>query len=310
LEANRHCWGHNWAGQLGTDGIPLAAVRLDAGDVAWYEGLTAFKDGRVLSSQPSSQAFRVDDLCGNRIISEGALFSFDALGGSTRIGPVPTDASLKQTSLSAFSNSCCVFSASRGMESNCAQPSVAPREQLLEWQQIDARNFECGVLLDGGVICAGDPGQHRLGLADAAATRGSPVLPAVSSLRLVGLGGCALTLGGEVWCWGDVMGRTEPSPIPGLLRPVRQLECSFGGAHCCALTGSNGVQCWGDNSARQLGSAGPSTFVPRRVAIGGPVTRLSRFAQCVVLTSGEVECWGAYARKGLQESEAPIRVIH
>ncbi|MDP2271622.1 MAG: hypothetical protein Q8N23_14920 [Archangium sp.] len=316
------CWGYNPAGQLGTDGLPLAAVRRDGGDVAWYEGTgftmeTAFKDGGVVTaprsgSQPGSQlstAFRVDDLCGNLIISEGALFSFDAMGVSTRIGAVPTDASLEQALIQTFGTSCCTFSASQGMASTCREvPSVATREQLRAWQRHDFRQFECGVLMDGGVVCSGDPRAHQLGLADAGATSGSPVLPAARSLELVNSGACALTLSGEVWCWGDSMGRTEPSPIPGLLRPVRQLEC--GDLHCCALTGSNGVQCWGDNSARQLGSAGPSTFVPRRVAIGGPVTRLSRFAQCVVLTTGEVECWGNYAREGLTQSEAPIRVIH
>jgi hypothetical protein len=316
------CWGYNMAGQLGTDGLPLAAVRLEVGDVAWYEGSgltmqTAFKDGGVLTgprtgSQPVTQvstAFRVDDLCGNLIISDGALFSFDRLGVSTLIGPVPSDASLEDALIETYGTSCCVFSASQGMASTCRLvPAAAPREQLRAWQKHDSRQFECGVLHDAGVVCSGDPRGHRLGLPDAGATSGSPVLPAARSLALVNSGACALTLSGDVWCWGDSMGRSEPSPIPGLLRPVRQLEC--GDLHCCALTGSNSVQCWGDNSARQLGSAGPSTFVPRRVAIGGPVTRLSRFGQCVVLTSGEVECWGNFALQGLTQSEAPLRVIH
>lgn len=80
-----------------------------------------------------------------------------------------------------------------------------------------------------------------------------PVPPAVS-VALAGDAGCALTVNGDVWCWGQYF---QPYPrqlrrIDGLPLPARVIRA--GGQHHCAILTDDTVWCWGDAGSGQRGS--------------------------------------------------------
>ena len=92
---------------------------------------------------------------------------------------------------------------------------------------------------------------------------------------------CAVTVSGEVRCWGyDGSGRTMP---PVGLAPVAQI--SLGSAHSCALTVSGQVRCWGENTN---GKSTPPADL-------GPVAQLGSgdAHSCALTVLGQPRCWGS-----------------
>ena len=79
---------------------------------------------------------------------------------------------------------------------------------------------------------------------------------------------CAVTSGGEVWCWGngrdgrlgngDEFKRFRPTKVlarAGSTEPLRGIiAVSAGGRHSCALTALGEIKCWGRGSSGQLGN--------------------------------------------------------
>jgi alpha-tubulin suppressor-like RCC1 family protein len=72
---------------------------------------------------------------------------------------------------------------------------------------------------------------------------------------------CALTISGEVVCWGwnawgqlgngTTTGGTAPTAVTGL--SGKAISIAAGGAFTCAVLASGGVDCWGYNATGQLG---------------------------------------------------------
>ncbi len=138
-------------------------------------------------------------------------------------------------------------------------------------------------------------------------------LPAATQLALGTAGtcnahSCALTLDGEVYCWGEnrwgQLGdgsappaqlpcvRPTPARVPGLSQ-IRQLAA--GGGHTCALRADGRVFCWGSNDAGQLGDG---TTLQRRSPVevqgltGVEALALGGQHSCA-LAHGAASCWGA-----------------
>ena len=162
----------------------------------------------------------------------------------------------------------------------------------------------CALLATGTVRCWGDNPHGQLG-DGTTTTRTTPVdvtgLPA--GVRAISTGGyhtCALTTGGDVWCWGGLLGSGTPKdtsvPVEVSGLPGSAAAISAGMVDTCALMSGGDVECWGDNAYRELGPAastsgrGPVVIsgLPaaiRAVAAGGAHT-------CVVTAAGTVMCWG------------------
>ncbi|MBK8050972.1 MAG: hypothetical protein IPK16_30065 [Anaerolineales bacterium] len=86
----------------------------------------------------------------------------------------------------------------------------------------------------------------------------------ISGVQSTGAGGlhtCALTIDGEVMCWGgngsSQLGdgtntdRWTPGGVTGLTSGMGSIGVGFN--HTCAVTAANGVKCWGGNSRGELG---------------------------------------------------------
>lgn len=139
---------------------------------------------------------------------------------------------------------------------------------------------------------------------------------------------CALTIAGDVMCWGEgaygklgnglTSNSASPVKVQGLA-PGSVVEVGAGSAFSCARLTDATVKCWGRNNFAQLGTGDTvDSLVPVSVTgIGASVAQLSvgsNFA-CVVTTSGGAKCWGSNAggRLGngtaVTQSGAPVDVV-
>lgn len=158
-------------------------------------------------------------------------------------------------------------------------------------------------------------------------------LPAISdsatnsSALVLALGhshSCVLIDGGvRCWGWGYVLGtgsntnRTTPAWVSGLSSGVKAIAAGVG--HTCALLDSGAVRCWGRNTAGQLGDGTEvDSLVPVDVSgLGGSVKALAAGGDhtCVVLDTGNVQCWGLNANGqlgaggGLYQTGVPHDVV-
>jgi len=117
---------------------------------------------------------------------------------------------------------------------------------------------------------------------------------------------CAVTVGGQAFCWGwngggqlgDGSYDTRPSPVAvANLERGEVATVAAGGAHNCALTKKGGVKCWGENSLGQMGdgSIGAAHLVPSGVtALESDVVSIAAgfFHTCAATSDGAVKCWG------------------
>jgi alpha-tubulin suppressor-like RCC1 family protein len=166
----------------------------------------------------------------------------------------------------------------------------------------------CGLIVSGGLLCWGSNDNGQLGTG-VALNRPEPA----NVLGLPGeLGGlaagrahsCALTVGGQVQCWGanpyGQLGdgttnlRLLPVDVSGLPGGARRLVA--GGTHSCTLSDQGGVSCWGNNWSGQLGD-GTLTDRLEPVAVTGlasGVTDLAAGAShtCALTDQGSLLCWG------------------
>lgn len=123
---------------------------------------------------------------------------------------------------------------------------------------------------------------------------------------------CALSEGGEAWCWGrneegqastdgESVGVFRPTRVGGLPR-LRVISASE--THTCGISAGDGeVWCWGGN--RNRGCDVASTEVTCRSPVKIPELRgvgvlcTGIFASCVTVEGGAVRCWGSNNWGGL-----------
>lgn len=171
-------------------------------------------------------------------------------------------------------------------------------------------NHACAVDEAGGALCWGFGHEGQLGND---AFDSSPTTVGVSGLssnlrQISGRGSftCALTIAGEVKCWGsntdDQLGIESPdvSATPLTISGLPDgsiVEISAGYAHACARTSAGGVLCWGLNSNGQLGNGSTVTNqIPVQVqGLESGVVAISAggWHTCAILQTGALQCWGS-----------------
>jgi alpha-tubulin suppressor-like RCC1 family protein len=168
--------------------------------------------------------------------------------------------------------------------------------------------YSCALTAARGVKCWGrnDSGQLGDGTLE---SRSSPVnvvgLEArVTALSLATWHSCALTVAGQVKCWGSNgaggfgNGTYSSSPVPVAATSLTEPAVAIAAAdwHTCALTSRGAVKCWGYNPDGELGD-GTTSSSSRAIDVEGLGTGVVALAAgrahtCARLRTGEVRCWG------------------
>ncbi len=133
---------------------------------------------------------------------------------------------------------------------------------------------------------------------------------------------CALTTGGEAYCWGSNSGgelgngtttnSTVPVAVAGGL--TFQSVIAEGGSVTCGLTTGGEVFCWGNNGAGQFGN-GTTTNSTMPVAAAGGLTlqslSIGQQHACGVTTAGDAYCWGSgpLGNATTGSSTVPVAVV-
>lgn len=171
----------------------------------------------------------------------------------------------------------------------------------------------CAVTTDGRVYCWGNNDWGQFGNGEQALWQGpfpSPQ-PVRTELRFsdVAVGAdhtCALTVGGEAWCWGRaVLGSSTPGVTVSLLPSAvagghRFTSVVSGADHACGVTAGGQAYCWGSNQAGQLGHGDLSRFTwntPVPVAGGHRFIAMAAGdgVTCGLTGDGTAMCWGRNA---------------
>jgi alpha-tubulin suppressor-like RCC1 family protein len=168
----------------------------------------------------------------------------------------------------------------------------------------------CAVTPEGGVRCWGGNafGQLGDGTTTDRPTPGDVVpIPAPVTALAAGMGNsCALTVDGEVYCWGynccgelgiGIVETGSLLPVKVLLStPVQAISANMYAS--CAITRGGEVICWGDNRGWQMGEGASGEFQPTPAIVhglpaGGYTDVSTSWHTCAQHRSGEVYCWGS-----------------
>jgi alpha-tubulin suppressor-like RCC1 family protein len=128
---------------------------------------------------------------------------------------------------------------------------------------------------------------------------------------------CAVTVGADVYCWGEDHWGVLGSDVPGssvALTPInveigsaytRAEAVAAGGDFTCILTTEGRVRCWGDNDHGQLGRGNNAVWGddPGETPGANPFVDLGAMpivqvaagtsSACAVARDGAVRCWGS-----------------
>ena len=128
---------------------------------------------------------------------------------------------------------------------------------------------------------------------------------------------CALTVGGEVYCWGGnsngELGRGATgsyAPVPEKVPGARFTSLVARGPNTCGIGLQGKIFCWGINSSSQIsadGSQTPSEYpAPHQMPVPGIVTRVTVGEDFIcALQSGQPMCWGTNLSGQLGTGAAP-----
>jgi hypothetical protein len=165
----------------------------------------------------------------------------------------------------------------------------------------------CALLKSGSVYCWGVNGEGELGTGSTSTNSAMAVpVSGISTATAIAASfdyTCAALADGTVSCWGSNqtyelgsnIGTISPTPIavPNLSGGATLIAARQGGA--CAVVSGGLVQCWGGGWGFGFADGGTNEApsLAMTVANVSGVTAMSvSIDSCVMMASGEVECWG------------------
>ena len=174
----------------------------------------------------------------------------------------------------------------------------------------------------GMLFGVGANGNRQLGTITVGAapspTRLAAEAPALRTVSFGNAFGCAITPGGEVYCWGDSdegqggLGTSPNGHAPELISSLTAdlpVLMSTGTNHACSLLAGATLACWGDGGLFRLGyvatdscpnaTAGPISCQTKPAVVPlADVTEVGAGHEhtCAAITDGSVMCWGSNDR--------------
>jgi alpha-tubulin suppressor-like RCC1 family protein len=212
-----------------------------------------------------------------------------------------------------------------------AQPRASDGSDLagcrpVTWSSADS---SIATVSTDGLVTARGPGTTTIiatssGKTATTAITVTPISPVHRTIVTGFSHSCALTTGGQAYCWGDNSrgqlgnGTTVASATPVLVSGgLSFVSLTAGSVHSCGLTSAGAAYCWGSGGLGELGSGGTSDVnVPTPVSGSVSLVTLSagRTHTCGLTAKGEVWCWGAGATNGgqlgtgtISSSTVPVR---
>ena len=349
-----HCWGRGEAGQLGIP--PPATICIGIGFRCSMIPVPV--QGGISFARLTGGGAHT---CG--LTSDGTAYCWGQnangqLGDGTfnpKNTPVRVSTSLRFTMINAGEEHTCALTGDGaalcwgrndggqlGDGTTVARSTPTPVAMNLAFQVIDAGgyggpvnnpfpSFTCALTTAGDAYCWGENEFGNLGRGTAGLPQPLPA-PVVGGLKFgsltVGLDdhACAVTLGGQAYCWGANFGgalgdgtSTEkhfPVPVSGGLTFVQLAAGGFGG-HTCGRTGGGVAYCWGDNEVGQVGD-GTTVFRLTPTAVTGGLTFTTVDAgyrhTCGIASNSVVYCWGSngagqLGNNSTSASSVPDRVL-
>ncbi|MFI5280853.1 MAG: RCC1 domain-containing protein [Gemmatimonadales bacterium] len=294
------CWGNGSSGALGTgDTLTRMTPTAVAGGIA-FASISAGAGGVGVGAHTCALTAGGVAYCwGNGVYGQ--------LGGGTNtssVAPAAVSGGLMFTSVSAGETHTCGvaggaaycwgFNAHGALGAGAPSSSVyapSPVSGGLSFATVRAGfRYTCALTAVGAAYCWGLNQYGQIGALTPNSCLGfsddvfpcsvTPLAvqgaPAMASVFAGSVHTCALTPGGQAYCWGAnesgqlgdgtiTQQRPAPASVPGGL-VFNQL--TLGGHHTCGLTTGGAMYCWGDNSSGQLGDGSTNgRSVPMPVAL-------------------------------------------
>jgi len=315
-----YCWGNNYAGQLGT------------GDTMASRTPAPVSGGLAFRSVSAGDAHA----CG--VATSGAVYCW----GSNHNGPlgvtgvsqslvpiaVPGIPAMRAVAAGAF-HTCGIATNGRawcwglnssgqiGNGEHTVSASAIPPTQVAydtTYQSIGAGYAHtCALATSGAVLCWGNGTSGQLGNGNPSSWTPWPT-PILGGRVYRALGvapshACAVTTGGEAYCWGnnysgaigDGSVYTVRSTPTAVLGGLAFATIAAGDGITCGVTASGTAHCWGRNGSGQLGDGTRADRTTPVAVTGGLQFRIVRpgyYATCAAAVSGAAYCWGATAGLG------------
>ena len=192
----------------------------------------------------------------------------------------------------------------------------------------------CALLIDATLYCWGANMEGQLGQADQPPPNGddtavdglNPVAVGTGNWRSVDTGDghtCAISLDGNLWCWGrnseHELGADTRIQVREPIQVVSNgpwLDVAAGQSHTCGVMQDFTLWCWGENSGAStndgfpLGVVGATQLAnPTQVgtATDWTLVRSNTFHSCALNRSAELWCWGRNTEGQLGTSDVDQR---
>lgn len=319
------CWGAGWSGQIGDGEFQSRALAVRVSGNHQFESIGGGDDWNCALT-PDGEAW----CWGSNWIGQLGQ-DRDAYWGTTVPEAVPTSyrfvqldgGELHNCGAATTGESLCTgdnFWGGLGVGDYDDRYAFTPNAGGVSFQKVSAGWMHtCGITPGGAAYCWGD---DRMGEAGNGETYDFPNVPVPVDTQLsfmdIATGGsftCALTTGGEAWCWGanyyGMLGVENPphecrpfsgaslwpcatTPVP-VNTGLTFTRISAGQYHVCALTAGGDVYCWGRGVTGALGNGGyEDSSTPVLVSGGHPFVDLALgwYSACAVTSDDEVWCWG------------------
>ena len=175
-----------------------------------------------------------------------------------------------------------------------------PDMRGLRLKSVSVGSHVCGITTVGAAFCGGNNKHGQLGdgtttshYQQPAAVQGGLTFASISA----GIGhSCAVTVGGEVYCWGLSTAGQLGSRMPETARPVRVptpehfKSVSASWMYSCGLTTAGGAYCWGAVGMAEMLQYQPVTRYAPEQSFASLSTGMLHV--CGLATGGTAWCWG------------------